>query len=1169
MISMTWSAGINDIVSKYESTDLLSDSTSLEANAGCDTFTRSAGTPIYVDPINGSATWSGTINCPKNSLSEAVSAAIAGDEIILQSGNYHDNVTVDNLDNLVIRAADGANVVFDGTKSITDDMAATWGAADGSGIQTVTLSEPGWQLFYNYDEQVPARWPNAAFSDGSVFDRDNNWAHGTMTARSIDNTDNDGNGIPDVGCFADEELYLDGSTWKCVDYGNGVMEDDSTCCGNHSGLVAAGINPVGAIAILNVASFRSYSRTVNTWDSITGSFTYDTVPNWKIKEHAYMLEGKRELIDVDGEWWFDNSNYELHYKTPSGQDANNLDLRVKTQPYAITVTNSDGVTIQGIDFFGTTINVNNCDGCSFTNSSLEYPSTSKRGLGIAGEDVDDRWATRFYRSTNTFVDQISIVYTDGTAIEFHGSAGQSNNNTINNSYFHHIDWSVTDLPGLMVSVFEGGRDFTFSNSTVSLTGASATLSLGDAPQVWYNEVWATGYLQSDGAVVQMMQEEQTDANIAYNWIHDTDKYGIRMDGPIGGSNNGRNATVHHNVLWNVSGALMVKGDYHEATNNTVFGGDGGKNHIIVLYENGAGNENSVIWNNAADSIAAHRANDVWNNPLQNDTFGMNWNGYTNGYDASIQARNHHSCAVYENGSLYCWGRNNYGQLGLGFTSNQELTPQFVDVGAGKTIAMMESSGSGNQASGILTQTCAVLNDGQLLCWGNNDDGQLGIGNTTSGGVWDPTAVDLGSGRKAISIALSNGASCALLDDQSVKCWGKNNKGQLGLGNTSSNDVLTPHLVTFTGSSKPVKLFGALTAFCALMDNGSVACWGGNSEGQLGLGDQADRNIPTYLTLPADRQVTSLDIGKNFICMSFDDGSVACTGQNDKGQLGIGSLPDQLTLTFTQDLGDYALSVDTSQHGACSLLVNGSMICWGYTVDDVFGVGYTGTFTISYVPSLFPLIDSTRNVATTSVGYTHTCTILDDQSVTCWGNNVRGQLGLGNFSSDTVYVPDTLTSLDPLRKNTVEQQLVDPDNRDFRPKWGSQLHVLGAGAYDADDSSPWVPGIDWTYVALSSPTVGCTHDGALNYDSNAEFEDGSCYYITITPSATSALLSATTPMTPITMTPTTSYITNTSSQPFDYSLTELQYIKMQISQLIEMVILTFVSVLMMAVETYST
>ena len=692
MVSMTWSAGINDIVAKYEPTDRLSDNSLLEANAGCDSFTRGAGTPIYVDPINGSATWSGTINCPKNSLSEAVSAAIAGDEIILQSGNYHDNVTVDNLDNLVIRAADGASVVFDGTKSITDDMAATWGVADGAGIQTVTLSEPGWQLFYNYDEQVPARWPNAAFSDGSVFDRDNNWAHGTMSARSIDNTDNDGNGVPDVGCLTGEELYLDGSSWKCVDYDNGVMEDDSTCCGNHSGLVAAGINPVGAIAILNVASFRSYSRTVNSWDSITGSFTYDTVPNWKIKEHAYMLEGKRELIDVDGEWWFDNSNNELHYQTPSGQDANNLDLRVKTQPYAITVTNSDGVTIQGIDFFGTTIKVEECDSCSFTNSTLEYPSTSKRGLGIVGEDVDDRWATRFYRSTNTFVDQISIAYTDGTAIEFHGSAGQSNNNTINNSYFYHIDWSVTDLPGLMVSVFEGGRDFTFSNSTVHLTGASATLSLGDAPQVLYNEVWATGYLQSDGAVVQMMQEEQTDANIAYNWIHDTDKYGIRMDGPIGGSNNGRNATVHHNVLWNVSGALMVKGDYHEATNNTVFGDDGGKNHIIVLYENGAGNENSVIWNNAADSIAAHRANDIWDNPLQDDTFGMNWNGYMHGYANSLAAYNVHTCAILANDSLSCWGNNANGRLGIGNTINQN-TPQHVNFGSGVKVQSLAKGSS--------------------------------------------------------------------------------------------------------------------------------------------------------------------------------------------------------------------------------------------------------------------------------------------------------------------------------------------------------------------------------------------------------------------------------------------------------------------------------------------
>ncbi|MDG1551333.1 MAG: hypothetical protein P8Q95_06380, partial [Candidatus Poseidoniaceae archaeon] len=106
MVSMTWSAAINDITANFEQNSELSDNSTFEANAGCDTFTRGVGAPIYVDPINGSAAWSGTINCPKDSLSEAVSAAISGDEIILQSGNYQDNVTVDNLDNLVIRAAD-------------------------------------------------------------------------------------------------------------------------------------------------------------------------------------------------------------------------------------------------------------------------------------------------------------------------------------------------------------------------------------------------------------------------------------------------------------------------------------------------------------------------------------------------------------------------------------------------------------------------------------------------------------------------------------------------------------------------------------------------------------------------------------------------------------------------------------------------------------------------------------------------------------------------------------------------------------------------------------------------------------------------------------------------------------------------------------------------------
>ena len=463
----------------------------------------------------------------------------------------------------------------------------------------------GWQLFLAYDEQVPARWPNAQFSNETVFNR-SYWAEGTLTGSNNA-------------------------------YTKGWLTDAGPESGVHTGLNetinATGLNPVGAIAVMNLGSFRSNSREITAWNSANGTFAYDgNGVGWKTKHHAYFLEGKRELIDVDGEWWFDNSNNRLHYKTPSGQDANDLDLRVKVQPFSISVENSDGVTIQGIDFFGTTVNFNNCDRCSFTNSTLEYPSTSKRGLGITGESEDDRWMTRFYRSTNSFVDNISITNTDGGALEFQGSPGQSNNNTVNNSYFHAIDWSAADQKGLMVTIYEGGRDMYFTNNTVHLTGASSVLSIGDAPKVFYNEVWDVGHLQTDGAVVQVMQAEAPGAEIAYNWIHDIIKYGARFDAPIGQAGEGRNGTMHHNVMWNTAGGLMVKGDYHDVHNNTVFNSTNSKNDVIVLTDGDINNKNSTIHRNAIDTMADHRS-DSWSlHPLPSGTYWNNWNGYVNTTD---------------------------------------------------------------------------------------------------------------------------------------------------------------------------------------------------------------------------------------------------------------------------------------------------------------------------------------------------------------------------------------------------------------------------------------------------------------------------------------------------------------------------------------------------------
>ena len=1067
-------------------------------NAACNSISRPSSTPIYVDASQGSDDWNGTWSCPKATLAEALNDASADDEIVLATGRYHENVTVNNKDNLLIRAADGARVVFDGTLSIADDLNASWGIADGNGIQETTLPVDGWQLFLSYDEQVPARWPNAQFSDATVFNR-SYWAEGTLTGSNSA-------------------------------YTQGWLTDAGPEAGVHTGLNetvnATGLDPVGAIAVLNLGSFRSNSRIITDWNASNGTFAYDgNGVGWKNKHHAYFLEGKRELIDQDGEWWFNNTNNRLYYKTPSGQDANGLDLRVKVQPFAISVENSDGVTIQGIDFFGTTVNFNNCDGCSFTNATLEYPSTSKRGLGIAGESENDRWMTRFYRSTNSFVDNISITNTDGGAIEFQGSAGQSHNNTVNNSYFHAIDWSAADQKGLMTTVYEGGRDMYFTNNTVHLTGASSVLSIGDAPKVFYNEVWDVGHLQTDGAVVQIMQGEAPGAEVAYNWIHDIIKYGIRFDAPIGQIGQGRNGTMHHNVIWNAAGGLMVKGDYHDIHNNTVFNSSASKNDIIALTDGGINNKNSTFHRNAVDSMADHRSDDVHDNPLPNGTHWSNWNGYLQGYDDMYEPRNQLSCAIYDNGSLYCWGRNDHGQLGLGYTSGREEAPQYVDLGTGRTITSLGIDDSGAEGWAPNSHSCAVLDNGELLCWGANDDGQLGLGNTTSGGVWEPTTVNVGSGLTTLSVAVGNGATCALLSDHSVKCWGKNNNGQLGLGNTSNNDVLTPHTVTFTGSSTPISLHAGRIEFCARLDNGSAACWGGNDFGQFGLGNSTAQNTPIPLSIPTGRTITSMSVSKEFMCLSLDNGSVVCAGKNNVYQLGTGATSTQeTTWQYVADLDTGVHSVELAAQTGCAHLVNGSMVCWGKDEWGLFGndvASAYGSPRIGQTASEYVNFGAGRTAASIGLNFRHACAVLDNGDLTCWGRNHRAQLGLGNTTQQ--YQPVVVSNVSSLRQLAVHEMLVDPANDDFRPKWGSPLQQLSAGAYDAGDADPWTAGVSWTYSPMSDPVSACMNSLAINYNSDAVFSDGSCIYTTLSSSSSTLSLEVGVSMTPYTLTYSTPFL----------------------------------------------
>ncbi|MBR17859.1 MAG: hypothetical protein CMA87_02750, partial [Euryarchaeota archaeon] len=603
----------------------------LVPSSGSDSSNQThSGSQFHVDQTSGNDSWAGTQQCPKMTIQSAVSSAAQGETIVVGAGTYHEVVTLDKGE-VTLKAAEGERVILDGSESVTGDLGGTWTVHDSSSPEGVVwkadLSKEAWQLFVDYEEEMPARWPNANFSDGTALNDEEFWAHGT-----VDKDDYETDSATD--CNAGMAKYQDGSKYYCLNYLNGELEDDNGTYQGHNGLNSSGINATGAIAVLNIGSFRTWSRNVTSHNTSNGSFTFDPVPSgeWKYKHHMYFLTQKLDLLDTPGEWFFDHNSAgnTVYYMPRDGVDPNDLGIRMKTQPYAILCVDNDNVVVDGFDYFATTFNLDDCDGSKILNSTFLYPSTSKRSLGHAGEDMDNRYVSRVSDCIGCLIERCEFLYTDGAAFEAHGGASSSMNNQINNSYFYYIDWSGSDQKSLMTTIMMDGTSNMFTNNTMHKTGTSATIRIGNAPKIMFNEIYDTAHIQSDGTVVQMMQAEQEGAIVAYNWIHDVPKYGIRMDGPFGGTNSGRNASVHHNVLWNANGAIVAKGDYHNVSNNTVLlGSDGDRNHIIVLYDSTGGNENSTIMSNAADSISGHRTNSNTTSPIpvNSTTIGNNWNGY--------------------------------------------------------------------------------------------------------------------------------------------------------------------------------------------------------------------------------------------------------------------------------------------------------------------------------------------------------------------------------------------------------------------------------------------------------------------------------------------------------------------------------------------------------------
>ena len=267
-----------------------------------------------------------------------------------------------------------------------------------------------------------------------------------------------------------------------------------------------------------------------------------------------------------------------------------------------------------------------------------------------------------------------------------------------------------------------------------------------------------------------------------------------------------------------------------------------------------------------------------------------------GTATAITAGGNHTCALLDDGTVRCWGHGGFGQLGSGNTNSigngpGEMPPAAVNLG-----------GTATAISAGFDQTCALLDDGTVRCWGAGFSGILGYGNTNNigdgPGEMPPAAVNVGGTARAIT-----GGSfytCAILDDGTVRCWGSGNNGHLGSGNTNNigdgPGEMPPAAVNLEGTAKAIS--AGWEHACAILDDGSLRCWGSGMAGALGngntnnIGDGPGEMPPAAVNLGGT--ANAITGGRAHTCALLDDGSVRCWGEGEFGELGYGN---------TNDIGD--------------------------------------------------------------------------------------------------------------------------------------------------------------------------------------------------------------------------------------------------------------------------
>lgn len=566
-------------------------------------------TEYHVSPTNGSDHNDGSAAHPFKSIEKAAKAMKPGDVCWLRNGRYQTTTVLQGLKGtadapMVFKPWPGERAVMDGTTKLP----ARWSKWK-NGIYKMKLKNPAWQLFCGSELVYVARWPNASFDDGSIWRMeecmrftDREFNKGKFRGRTTDGVICDRTPEPhDIG--ADDEGAVKLKIRKDI---------------NQTTLAKTKIDFTGAVAVLNIGHWLTWARPITDHKAGRNWFEYDRAGTRMSKYVAYYILGLPAL-DRPNEWWYNAKTKTAYFRAPGDKNPNHLPISGKTRDFSLKLVDCSYLVFQGLEFFASTFSMNGCDHVAIEDSSLTYPSTHKFMLGHFGwfhesnADPEEEKQKRRRSSANVMthivnegegpfhnaVRNCEIAFANSPAINI-----DSPGSMLENCYIHDIEWDVNSGGGS--GSIPAGRGAIIRRNTIHSGGNSEGIRPNSGSIVEYNRLWNMGNLQHDGSAINIGTGAQIGSVVRYNWVHDTNRQGIRFDSTK--SRMGNSGCMHNNVVFNLGyGGSKFKGDHHLLFNNTF-------HDSFFSVPNGYGNtpphnRNTLVCNNLADIMVAWSTKD--------------------------------------------------------------------------------------------------------------------------------------------------------------------------------------------------------------------------------------------------------------------------------------------------------------------------------------------------------------------------------------------------------------------------------------------------------------------------------------------------------------------------------------------------------------------------------